>query len=193
MIISHLTHFLSVLALYGLTKAVLGSETARQRALCFVSAALHVISPAGAFLSAPYGEPVFAFLNMTGFYVYSTAILAEQTNSWMRRDLSFVLAGVLFAAATVVRGNGILSGILFAIDALQGAVEVLTRGLSFGVIRRTAFVVLGGSIVALGMVIPQYIAFNEYCLDTDSARPWCERLLPSIYTWVQVEYWCVKS
>lgn len=190
-ILSHLTHFLSVLVLYNLTKTVLGSETARQRALCFVSAALHVVSPAGAFLSAPYGEPVFSFLNLTGLYVYSSAILAEQTKSWARRDLSFVLAGALFAVATLVRGNGILSGALFAYDAVLGVVEVFTRGLSFGVIRRTAFVVLGGSIVALGMLVPQYIAFKAYCLDPESARPWCERLLPSIYRWVQVEYWYV--
>ncbi|CRG84749.1 phosphatidylinositol glycan, class V [Talaromyces islandicus] len=188
-ILSHVTHFVSVLVLYHLTKTVLGSETARQRALCFVSAALHVTSPAGAFLSAPYGEPVFSCLNLTGLYVYSSAILAEQTKSWTRRDLNFVLAGVLFAGATLTRSNGILSGALFAYDAVLGAVEVLTRGLSFGVIRRTAFVVLGGSIVALGMIVPQYIAFKAYCLDSHSARPWCERLLPSIYSWVQVEYW----
>jgi Gpi18-like mannosyltransferase len=128
---------------------------------------------------------------MTGLYVYSSAILAEQTKSWTRRDLSFVLAGSLFAGATFVRGNGILSGALFAYDAILGATEVLTRGLSFGVIRRTAFVVLGGSIVALGMVVPQYAAFKVYCSFPDSARPWCERLLPSIYSWVQVTYWYV--
>lgn len=190
-ILSHLAHFLSVLVLHSLTKTVLGSETARQRTLCFVSAALHVISPAGAFLSAPYAEPVFSLLNLTGLYVYSSAILADQTKSWTRRDLSFVIAGSLFAGATVIRGNGILSGALFAYDAILGAIQVLTRGLSFGVIRRVAFVVLGGSIVALGMVGPQYVAFKVYCLDPESARPWCGRLLPSIYSWVQVRYWYV--
>lgn len=192
-VLSHLAHFLSVLVLHSLTKTVLGSETARQRTLCFVSAALHVISPAGAFLSAPYAEPVFSLLNLAGLHVYSSAILAEQTKSWTRRDLSFVIAGILFAGATVIRGNGILSGALFAYDAILDAVQVLTRGLSFSVIRRTAFVVLGGSIVALGMVGPQYIAFKVYCLESESARPWCGRLLPSIYSWVQVKYWYVSD
>ncbi|KAH8697636.1 DUF409 domain protein [Talaromyces proteolyticus] len=189
-LLSHISHFLSVLALFSLSNTVLGHETSRQRALCFVSAALHVISPAGAFLSAPYGEPVFSCLNLSGFYVYALAIFAEQTRNYSRRDLYFIVAGVLFAGATLIRGNGILSGSLFAYDAVQGAISALTGGLSFGLIRRTVYVVIGGSIIALAMVVPQYIAFQEYCqTNPDTVRPWCGRLLPSIYTWVQAHYW----
>lgn len=185
--ISHVSHFLSALVLHALTKSLFGHETQSQKAFCLISAALHIISPAGAFLSAPYGESLFSLLNFTGFYLYSSALLAENARHQARRDILFVLAGILFATATTIRGNGIISGFLFAYDAVQGAWQFLNSGLSIDLIRRTAFVVLGGSIVALGSIIPQYIAYTEYCVAT--TRPWCGRLLPSVYSWVQVHYW----
>ncbi|QGA17664.1 hypothetical protein EYB26_005339 [Talaromyces marneffei] len=185
--LSHLSHFLSSLILHALTKLLFGYETRSQKAFCLISAALHIISPAGAFLSAPYGESLFSLLNFTGFYIYSSALLVENAGSRARRDIYFLLAGILFATATIIRGNGIISGCLFAYDAVQGVLQFLNNGLSIDLIRRTGFIVLGGSIVALGSIIPQYIAYTEYCVAT--TRPWCERLLPSVYGWVQVHYW----
>ncbi|EED24390.1 DUF409 domain protein [Talaromyces stipitatus ATCC 10500] len=185
--LSHLTHFCSVLVLHTLTELLFGYETRSQKLFCLVSAALHVISPAGAFLSAPYTESPFSFLNFTGFYLYSSALLAEKAGNRGRRDILVLLAGILFAAATTIRGNGIISGCLFAYDAVQGVLQFLHHGLSIDLIRRSGIVVLGGIIVALGSIIPQYIAYTEYCGAT--SRPWCARFLPSIYGWVQVHYW----
>lgn len=174
--------------LFTLTKTLFGYETPSQKAFCFVSAALHVLSPAGAFLSAPYAESLFSLLNLTGFYLYSVALLAENGGRRGKRDLHFLLAGIVFAVATTIRGNGILSGCLFAYDAIQGAVQFLHHGLSLDLFRRSGFVVLGGVTVALGSIIPQFIAFNEYC-GGGRSRPWCEQLVPSIYGWVQGHYW----
>jgi Gpi18-like mannosyltransferase len=175
------------LVLHALSKSLFGHETQSQKAFCLISTALHIISPAGAFLSAPYGESLFSLLNFTGFYIYSSALLAENAGRQTRRDIFILLAGILFATATTIRGNGIISGSLFAYDAVQGAVQFLNNERSMALIRRTAFIVLGGSIVALGSIIPQYIAYTEYCAAT--TRPWCGRLLPSVYGWVQVHYW----
>ncbi|KAL1965050.1 hypothetical protein VTN77DRAFT_6110 [Rasamsonia byssochlamydoides] len=189
--ISHLSHFLSVLSLYALTKTIFGAETNAQRAFCLVSAALHIISPAGAFLSAPYGESLFSFLNLTGFCLYLSAVFDEDTGRRISRDVKFLAAAVLFALATTVRSNGILSGCLFAYDAALGVARVITRGFSLEVMHRLFVVVLGGSIVALGMVGPQYVAFMAYCTNSDLSRPWCKQLIPSIYGWVQAHYWNV--
>lgn len=185
---SHLSHFLSVLALHALTKSLFGYETRTQKAFCLISASLHITSPAGAFLSAPYGEALFSLLNLTGYYLYSSALLVEGAGNRGRRDIFFLLAGILFAAATTIRGNGIISGCLFAYDAIQGACQFLYHGPTLDLIRRTTFVVLGGIVVALGTIIPQYIAYTEYC-GSATPRPWCSQLLPSIYGWVQVHYW----
>ncbi|CAI7581430.1 unnamed protein product [Penicillium pancosmium] len=189
--LSHVAHYLSVLALYGLSANVFGHETPTQRLICFLSAALHIISPAGAFLSAPYGEPIFSFLNISGFYLYTSSLIADHKGAVRFRDILVITAAVLFALATLVRSNGILSGFLFAYDAAILAWSTVTQGPSRRTLRRLAVIIFGGSIVALGMTVPQILAYREYCLLEVNARPWCSWTVPSIYTWVQGQYWNV--
>ncbi|CAI7664842.1 unnamed protein product [Penicillium manginii] len=189
--LSHVAHYLSVLALYGLSANVFGHETPTQRLICFLSAALHIISPAGAFLSAPYGESIFSFLNIWGFYIYTSSLIADHKGAVRFRDILVLAAAVLFALATLVRSNGILSGFLFAYDATTLAWSTLTKGPSSRTLRRLAVIVLGGSIVALGMGVPQILAYREFCLLGANSRPWCSWTVPSIYTWVQGQYWNV--
>lgn len=187
--LSHVAHYLSVLALYRLSANIFGHATIPQRLICFLSAALHIISPAGAFLSAPYGESIFSFLNFSGFYLYSSSLIAERNGVTGLRDVHVLTASVLFAIATVVRSNGILSGFLFAYDASMLAWATLTLGPSRHATRRLAVIVLGGCIVALGMIVPQILAYRAYCLQDKDLRPWCGWTLPSIYSWVQGTYW----
>lgn len=187
--LSHVTHYLSVLALYRLSANIFGHATVSQKLICFLSAALHIICPAGAFLSAPYGESIFSFLNFSGFYLYSSSLIAERNGVTGLRDAQVLTASVLFAIATLVRSNGIISGFLFAYDALVLAWAVLTQGPSRHTTRRLAIIVLGGCIVALGLVIPQVLAYRAYCLAESAPRPWCSWALPSIYSWVQGVYW----
>ncbi|KAL6228943.1 hypothetical protein BDW75DRAFT_119004 [Aspergillus navahoensis] len=188
--LSHVAHYLSVLSLYRLSLNVFGHETERKRLFCFLSAALHIVSPAGAFLSAPYGESLFSFLNITGFYIYSSSLddLAKRKQSMSHVKL--LISGCFFAVATAVRSNGILSGILLAYDALYQTYEILFRH-SFRAAVRLSFVVLSGCTVALGFIIPQYLAYTAYCMNEGVSRPWCQFLVPSIYGWVQAHYWGV--
>lgn len=189
--VSHVSHALSVFLLWMLSGAVLGSETASQRTWCLISAALHVMSPAGAFLSAPYSESVFACVHFLGLYLYSIALRADHAGYLVRRDACWVAAGIAFAVATLIRSNGILSGCLFAYDAMEAGMEWLSRGLSVGLLRRMLFIGLGGGIIAVAMVGAQFVGYLSYCTATDPPRPWCRQLVPSIYNWVQSHYWFV--
>jgi Gpi18-like mannosyltransferase len=188
-VISHVTHYLSVLALYRLSANIFGHATATQQLICFLSAALHIISPAGAFLSAPYGEPIVSFLNMTGFYLYSSSLIAERNGATRLRDVRVLVAAVLFAVATLVRSNGLLSGFLFAYDAVVLVWKTVTRGPTLHNTVRLAVIVLAGCIVASSIVIPQILAYRMYCLAGSDVRPWCEWTVPSIYAHVQSSYW----
>lgn len=188
-VLSHVAHYLSVLALYRLSVNIFGHATAAQKLICFLSAALHIISPAGAFLSAPYGESIFSLLNFTGFYLYTSALINEHNGITFSRDIQVLTAAVLFALATIVRSNGILSGFLFAYDACMVAWATLTQGLSLHKTRRLAVIILGGCIVALGIIVPQILAYRTYCVSDTYLRPWCSSSLPSIYGWVQGHYW----
>lgn len=106
-----------------------------------------------------------------------------------RQDGFVVLAGLTLGLATTVRSNALLNGIVFAEEAVVVAWSV-TKGMSVQKIRRLAAVGLGGCCIAVGFLLPQYIAYQEYC-SSASPRPWCASLAPSIYTFVQEHYWYV--
>jgi phosphatidylinositol glycan class V len=186
-------HFLSVVVLYKLSQVVFSTRsTTQNQSLSFAVAVLHIINPAGAFLATPYSEAVFSLLNFTGFYAFLSGVGASHQP--LVQDLKVLLAGILFGLATTVRSNGILSGVLFAYAAIDAGLQTLSKGISGRAIQRLLFLVVGGSLIALGAVYPQYVAYSEYCgvaSEDVQLRPWCNARLPSIYSWVQSHYWWV--
>ncbi|KAL8734793.1 MAG: hypothetical protein Q9181_003037 [Wetmoreana brouardii] len=194
---SNIAHLLSVLVLYQMTMLIAAHAASyRSLSVAFVAASLHIISPAGLFLSAPYAESCFSFLNFAGFYLYALSLKEHYNRRHSRRDIAVLMSGLLFGVATTFRSNGLLSGLLFCLDLLRAAAGMknhirsgdLTSGL-----RRSTFLVMSGSVMAIGSFTPQYLAYQEYCLAPElQHRPsWCTRRIPSIYTWVQDRYWNV--
>ncbi|PVH89899.1 glycosyltransferase family 76 protein [Cadophora sp. DSE1049] len=183
--IAHLSHLLSVLALFGLTRALFFNYSVT---FAFKAASFHIISPAGLFLSSPYAESSCALLSFTGCLLFTRSIVHKGPNT-ASHDLLVLLSGICFGTATTFRSNGILNGLLLLEEAFR-ALFALKDGLQFSTFRRLLATGLGGLIVGAGFLIPQYIAYSEYCggADTDM-RPWCQRSIPSIYTFVQDYYW----
>ncbi|ORY61537.1 GPI mannosyltransferase 2 [Pseudomassariella vexata] len=181
--ISHVSHLLSVLVLYQL-----GLKVLREPRLSFIAALLHVISPAGLFLSAPYNESAFALLSFTGYLLFAHGLGSRGTLN----DLSILGSGIVFGLATTFRSNGLLSGIPFAVYAIIGFAN-LVEAPNFLNLRRLIALGLGGLSVALGSIGPQAIAYFRFCSGSSASepRPWCAKRLPSIYTFVQERYWGV--
>jgi len=180
---AHVSHLLSVLVLYRL-----GILVWRDRRVAFVGACLHVFSPAGIFLSAPYSESTFALLSFAGYFLYAKGCYAREPTA--RSDAWQLLAGAVFGVATVFRSNGIFNGLPFAYEAAQELVRFL-RSPDRVTFRRLIFLGVGGLCVGAGLVVPQLVAYQRYCsgLSGASPRPWCARVFPSIYTYVQELYW----
>ncbi|KAG9243687.1 GPI mannosyltransferase 2 [Calycina marina] len=183
--IAHGSHLASVVVLYHLTLAMFPGNPARAA----TTAAFHIISPAGLFLSAPYAESSCALLSFLGFLMFRKSLGSQGKQSSAAKDLLVVSAGVCFGIANTFRSNAILNGLLLLEEAFR-TLFLLRHGIRFPVVRRLAATGLGGLIVGFGFLLPQYIAFTDFCNYTSGPRRgWCERPLPSIYIFVQDEYW----
>jgi phosphatidylinositol glycan class V len=177
-----------VLVLYNLGLAVFPESLQ----IAFVAACLHIFSPAGIFLSAPYGESTFALLSFCGYllFVWSFGDDGEVTAV---HDALVAAAGLFWGAATTIRSNGLLNGLIFLEEVFRIAYSS-RYGVKISYIRRLFTTGIGGIFIAIGFLVPQYIAFQEFCgrpLASEGRflRPWCENRLPSIYTFVQSYYW----
>ena len=189
-VISHVSHLLSVIVLYYLVSAVTPGTTLGKR-ISVQAAVLHIFSPAGIFLSAPYGESSFALFNFLGMLCYAWAVQYRHDGNTISRDAMFtVAAGASFGVASMMRSNGLLSGTIFAWDAITLGLQlpaVFSDTKKQATLLATIF---AGLLVAIGFALPQTVAYIEYCTNGNT-RPWCEKLPPSIYSWVQSHYWGV--
>lgn len=194
-LLSNTAHLLSVLLLYRLARIVFPIRPA-ENLVAFLSACLHIFSPAGLFLSAPCGESLYSALSFLGHLLYARSLQEDGgRRRWLRRDLLVMESGLIFGLATMVRSNGLLNGALFLYDACASLLHV-TNNDTFLVepLRRLVALGVGGVLVALGTIVPQWMAYREFCQSArQTSRPWCSRLIPSIYTWAQDKYWFVGA
>ena len=190
-LIGHISHLLSVLVLFDLS-TLLFDQTSGSSHIPYIASCLHIVSPAGLFLSAPYGESLFSLLHFLGLSLFVRNILWRDDSSLWKRDVVLILSAIAIAFATTVRSNGLLSGLLYAQQALSTIMNILRGGLTVRLLHTLAITVIAGLIVASGTVVPQFLAYQEYCVHAQSgaaARLWCESTIPSIYNFVQSHYW----
>ncbi|KAI0899007.1 glycosyltransferase family 76 protein [Annulohypoxylon nitens] len=178
-LVAHTSHFFSVLALYQL-----GLVVCKDQRLSFIASLLHILSPAGLFLSAPYAESTFALLSFAGYLFFAKGLLGPKRT--LAHDVSLVASGMWFGFASTFRSNGILNGIPFAAALAQ---ELTTLPTLVSIRRRCALLV-GGLAIAVGFVAPQLSAYQTFC-SIQSSRPWCTSGARSIYSFVQERYWNV--
>ncbi|KAK4227567.1 glycosyltransferase [Podospora fimiseda] len=189
--LANVAHLLSAFVLYRLGCLVLGGP----KKISLVAAVLHVFSPAGLFLSAPYAESSFALLSFSGYLVFALSCGVNDQKPFYR-DSGLILSGILFGLATGFRSNGILNGIPFAWEVIRHLPSFWERPVDM--IRRMIALGVGGVCVAVGSAIPQAVAYRQLCSSDGSCgvgdlRPWCQSMVPSIYTFVQEHYCCFFS
>ncbi len=189
--IATFSHLMSVLVLYRLSELLFPRRQSAGRAISVTAACLHIISPAGLFLAAPYAESLFSFLSFSAFGLYAEGSLAYLSGHAAKGSWATLGSGAVFGLATTVRSNGLLGGSLFLFDAAI-LLKAFIGSPDFLKFRKLIISCLGGSLVACGAIWPQYIAYDEYCnanVAGYTPRPWCKSTLPSVYTWVQNHYW----
>ncbi|KAI8592902.1 GPI mannosyltransferase 2 [Geranomyces variabilis] len=171
-IVSNLSFVAAAVVLYRLGCVVLGDERQAYRA-----AILFAITPAGLFMSAIYTESLFALLSFSGMLCFSNG--------------RSVLAALLWAGATLVRANGVLHAGFFiwagAVAPFIAKKKISATSFVLGFMKAARLAVL----VAAPFVAIQWYAYGLFCNAASSVpeRPWCTSHLPSIYSFVQKEYW----
>ena len=190
-LVSHMSHLGSVYVLYFLACSIYPQPSEHGMRVALGSAILHIISPAGLFLSSPYTESLFSFLNLSGLALYLSGISRVHGHATILQRCQLVAAGLMFGVATTVRSNGLFSGIPFLYDAFARTWAIVQHGLSNRRLYDLASLMFGGMLVASGLVIPQVYAYQLYCTDKGNStkQPWCFKTCPSIYAWVQDHYW----
>ena len=189
-VLSHCMHWVSSFIVHD-TVSQLDRVDSKPTPVPLLAAFLHIICPAGVFLSAPYSESLFSAWNNLGFCLYVRAIMEESSGLSMRRAMLIVGSGLCIGLAALTRSNGLLGGLVFLMDAVLTARTILLQGSSGALVSKLFALLCGGSLIALGFAVPQVVAYAEYCVNTNvvDLRPWCRRLPPSIYIWVQDRYW----
>lgn len=190
--LSHVAHYGSMLLMWSIASRVTDSASTHKHSVPFVAALLYIFSPAGIFLSAVSTESVFALQSFLGVYLYITI---WDGGSFLLALIRTILAGAIFMRATITRSNGILAGILFAVDAIDSTLHTVVEGLDIAYLARLASSVAAGLLVGWGMVWPQLAPYADYCVraPVEQRREWCKKVVPSIYTFVQSHYWQVHS
>lgn len=191
-------HLSSSLILYQLGLLLWADST-----WALVAALLHILSPAGLFLSAPYAESPFSLLTFVGWLLLAKSCSRPgSTSASVASHGLILLSGITFGLATVFRTNGLLNGAPFAFEfllTLYRLVEDPDMGKTPAYLTKIVVLGLSGLSVAAGFIIPQFWAYRTYCsgpladaspgLVAVEPRPWCLSLVPSIYNFVQRHYW----
>ncbi|XP_011837051.1 PREDICTED: GPI mannosyltransferase 2 [Mandrillus leucophaeus] len=166
----------------------------------FYAALLFCLSPANVFLAAGYSEALFALLT------FSAMGQLERGRVWT--------SGLLFAIATGVRSNGLVSVGFLMHSQCQGFFSSLTMLNPLRqLFKLMASLFLSVFTLGLPFALFQYYAYTQFCLP-GSARPipeplvqlavdkgyriaegneppWCFWDVPLIYSYIQDVYWNV--
>ncbi|KAJ1998917.1 ER membrane glycoprotein subunit of the GPI transamidase complex-like protein [Coemansia thaxteri] len=173
-IISNASFVLAAVTLYALGRATLRSER-----LAYIAALLFAAAPSNMFMSAIYTESLFAWL------VFSALLLiAQRRHAW---------AALCLCASGLCRSNGVVYAGFFVWDLVVCSDAWRGRrrlALALQMAHAAALVVVS----ALGFVAFQVYGYRTYCMlqsEGSVPRPYCSSAVPSIYSFVQAEYWDV--
>lgn len=104
----------------------------------------------------------------------------------------YYAASIMFTLATLFRSNGlILSGyIAWGLLLEPILVDGLKRPTIARLIRGLPKCLMLSLLPLAPYILHLYNGYRAFCLDTGSQlRPWCSSRVPSIYSYVQSEYW----
>lgn len=168
----------------------------------FISSCFVLISPALPFLHSIYTESLFGALATSGmvYLVRSTMVKDKYTpfttgiQSWKKK----LLAVLMFSLSCATRSNGVLLSGFFFYQALLCFISTnpslngssIFKQIGIRLIYSTSYITYG-LLTLVPFFVFQTWGYWHYCVDEGPTRPWCNAILPNIYSYVQRKYWNV--
>ncbi|SAM00254.1 hypothetical protein [Absidia glauca] len=169
-LISNISFVFAAGYLFKLTRLIYPANTQ----LAKYSAVAFCISLPSMFMSAFYTESLFALLSFMGMYH-----ITKQR---------YLLASILWGLASSTRSNAIIYAGFFIYELIISRFRRHSlMSLIFGCFQTALY----SLITVSGFVAFQYSLYLQYCVDTspEGPRPWCTRMPPLVYTYIQKENW----
>ncbi|KAI4856543.1 mannosyltransferase [Aureobasidium sp. EXF-8846] len=166
-LISHVSHLVSVFMLYGLVHNLPIMDKPQRRKIALIAASMHIFSSAGLFLSAPYAESLFSMLNFLGVFIHTGIPYEMPLEKYGPSSLiRLLLSGVCFGLATTVRSNGVFSGLIF----FHHVYMLLHSKIDIRTIVTVAVIGLSAAMILAGMLLPQYLAYQDFCVQSPAGH-----------------------
>lgn len=163
-----------------------------------IAAICYCLTPSGMFSTAVYTESLFAFLT---FYGMEKMV-----------DKKYLQAAIIWMLTTLTRSNAITYIGFFGYEWLKSNEIKKIAEYLYGVIieknlntkidtinvkrlvKSTVKFIIYSCFVLSGLVFYQFFCYKKFCMDVKDdhnnfIRPWCEKKLPLLYSFVQIEYW----
>eukprot|EP01111_Echinosteliopsis_oligospora_P018260 TRINITY_DN825_c1_g1_i1.p1 TRINITY_DN825_c1_g1~~TRINITY_DN825_c1_g1_i1.p1 ORF type:complete len:475 (-),score=73.23 TRINITY_DN825_c1_g1_i1:19-1443(-) len=195
-IISNICFIFAAVELYRLTKEIMKNEE-----YALITSILFCITPGGIFMSSIYTESLFAMCTIKGLRYLATS--------------NHILASLLFSCATGTRSNGLLLCGFLVYSFFQSFFQKIFFSVVYLFIRhnkeikrnlaptrskieinlpnpikRMIFLIVECIVVATPYIAFQSYGYFLFCHSLQrTKRPWCDATIPSMYGFVQAEYW----
>lgn len=180
---------LAAVSLYRLTLGLFGKKN-----VALVSSLLFCFNPASVFMSSLYTESLFSCLQFTAL------CYLEQERS--------TLAVLLFGLGCATRSNGVLSCgfvthqilkhfLSTEVDSLKSEARLFTLLHLRNAVKASLKLIIFNGIILAPFILFQLYGYMLYCMpQADFTRdtaysPWCDKLIPLPYSYIQDSYWNV--
>ncbi|XP_078366920.1 GPI alpha-1,6-mannosyltransferase 2-like [Oculina patagonica] len=181
---------LAAVSLYRLTLGLFGKKN-----VALVSSLLFCINPASVFMSSLYTESLFSCLQFTAL-----CYLEQECPT---------IAVLLFGLGCATRSNGVLSCgfvthriiknfVSTEVASLQSGQSLFTLLRVYNAVRAFLKIIILNGIVLAPFILFQFYGYSLYCTpqteltqDTVNHSPWCDKLIPFSYSYIQDSYWNV--
>ena len=180
---------LAALSLYRLTLVLFGKKN-----LALVSTLLFCFNPASVFMASLYTESLFSCLQFTAL-----CYLEEERST---------LAVLLFSLGCATRSNGVISCgfvthqivkhfVSNEIDSLKSAARLFNLLNLRNAVKASFKLIIFNGIILAPFILFQLYGYVLYCIPQAEVTqdkgfsPWCDKLIPLPYSYIQDSYWNV--